>query len=99
MTTNTVAQTITEGSRVRIVYKDHANEITERVIDVERIWQARNGAMCVIAFCHRRGERRTFDESRILAAMPDDSTFIHTFGMIAAAHRTFNLADILWGAA
>jgi predicted DNA-binding transcriptional regulator YafY len=75
---------LTLGRRVRIIYKDQAGEVTERVIDVERIYTSGTGATVVIAFCHRRGATRTFDASRIIAAMPDDSTTITSFAMSAA---------------
>ena len=82
MSVNTsVARVIREGNRYRIIYRDHGGEITERVIDVERIWQAGNGATCVMAHCHLRGERRTFDMARIIDAMPETTTARpHTFG-------------------
>jgi len=75
---------ITLGKRVRIVYRDAANEITERVIDIERVYTSGTGATVIIALCHRRGQTRTFDASRILAAMPDDSTTITSFSMSKA---------------
>jgi predicted DNA-binding transcriptional regulator YafY len=84
MSNTTVAQTIKQGGRFRIMYRDHENEITERVIDVDRIWEAKSGATCVFALCHRREQYRTFDLARIIAAMPDDSTTIATFAMSAA---------------
>jgi hypothetical protein len=74
-----VTTVVTEGARVRIVYKDHAGEVTERVIDVERVWECKGGATCILAFCHRRGERRTFDQARILFAAPDSGSPLATF--------------------
>jgi predicted DNA-binding transcriptional regulator YafY len=82
-----ITDVVTEGARIRIVYRDGANEITERVIDVERVWECKGGATCILAFCHRRNERRTFDQARILAAMTDDSTTITSFAMSAAVTR------------
>jgi predicted DNA-binding transcriptional regulator YafY len=77
-----ITSIITQGGRFRIVYKDHQGEITERCIDVDRIWTSRNGATCVFALCHRRNAYRSFDMARILAAMPDDSTVVTTFAQM-----------------
>lgn len=74
---------ITLGQRIRIIYKDGGGEVTERVIDIDRIYACTSKGRCLItAFCHRRGEYRTFDASRILVAMPDDSTVVTTFGQM-----------------
>lgn len=84
MSTNSVAQIVTEGSRVRIVYHD-GKHITERVLDVQRVFtHERTGNALVIGYCHRRRETRTFNMQGILAAMADDSTTISTFAMSAA---------------
>ncbi len=81
MSKQSVSQIVTEGAHCRIVYRDCQGEITERCVTVDRIWSARNGATCVFGLCHRRGQTRTFDMARILAAMPDESTQITTFAM------------------
>ena len=76
---------ITLGQRIRIIYKDGAGEVTERVIDIDRIYACTSKGRClVVAHCFRRNEVRSFDMARILAAMPDDSTQITTFAMSAA---------------
>jgi hypothetical protein len=76
-----VTTVVTEGSRVRIVYKDHADEITERVIDVERVYPCTSKGRCLVAaHCFLRNEYRHFDMARILFAMPDDDTTLVTFG-------------------
>ncbi len=76
---------ITLGQRIRIVYMDGAGEITERVIDIDRIYRCTSKGRClVVAHCFRRNEVRSFDMARILDAMPDDSTQITTFAMSAA---------------
>lgn len=75
---------LTLGRRMRIVYRDGAGEVTERVIDVERVYTSGTGATVVIGFCHRRGATRTFDAANILAAMPDESITITTFAMSKA---------------
>lgn len=72
------------GKRVRIVYSDSAGEVTERVIDIERVYRSAAGATCIVGFCHRRGQTRTFNAANILAVMPDESTTIATFAMSAA---------------
>jgi hypothetical protein len=75
-----VTTVVTEGSRVRIVYKDHADEITERVIDVERIYPCTSKGRCLVAaHCFLRNEYRHFDMARILFAMADTSTALITF--------------------
>ncbi|MCA1668917.1 MAG: hypothetical protein LC793_16280 [Thermomicrobia bacterium] len=73
---------LTLGRRCRIVYRAADGEITERVIDVERVYTSGTGATVVVAFCHRRGATRTFNAANILAAMPDDSTVTTTFGQM-----------------
>jgi len=89
MAQQSIAQTVTEGSRVRIVYLDPQGEISERVIDVERIFtHEQTGNRLVVAFCWRRRALRTFNMRGILAAMPDDSVMIASFGMIAAVTRS-----------
>ncbi len=76
---------ITLGQRVRIVYKDGAGDVTERVIDIDRIYACTSKGRCLVtAYCHRRNEYRTFNADNILAAMPDESTTITTFAMSAA---------------
>lgn len=72
------------GKRVRIVYRDGAGEVTERVVDIERVYRSAKGDTLIVGFCHRRGQNRTFNAANILAAMPDDSTTIATFAMSAA---------------
>jgi predicted DNA-binding transcriptional regulator YafY len=80
-TTTSIAQTVIEGAQVRIVYKDHADEITERVIDVERIYPCTSKGRCLVAaHCFLRNEYRHFDMARILFAMADTSTALVTFG-------------------
>jgi predicted DNA-binding transcriptional regulator YafY len=73
---------ITEGARYRIVYRDCHNEITERVIDVKRIYRClttRN--ILVLAYCHRRGADRTFNGAGILFKEETQETGIPaTFG-------------------
>lgn len=88
MTQQEITTLITTGGRFRIVYKDSANEITERVIDIERIFtHEHTNSRLLVAFCWRRRALRTFNMNNILAAMPDDSIAISSFGMIAAVTK------------
>jgi hypothetical protein len=77
--TNSIAQTITEGSRVRMIYKSAESGITERVVDVERVWTCKAGCTAFVGFCHARGEHRTFNLANVLFAMADTSTALVTF--------------------
>jgi predicted DNA-binding transcriptional regulator YafY len=73
------------GARVRILYRDSRNELTERVVDVDRyIACTSKGRALLIGFCWRRLEYRTFAVENILFAMEDESTAIASFGMHAA---------------
>jgi predicted DNA-binding transcriptional regulator YafY len=78
-TTNSIAQTVTEGSRVRMIYKSVESGITERVVDVERVWTCKAGCTAFVGFCHTRGEHRTFNLANVLFAMADDDTTLVTF--------------------
>lgn len=73
------------GARVRILYRDSRNEVTERVVDVDRyIACTSKGRALMIGFCYRRQQYRTFAVENILWAVEDESTAIASFGMHAA---------------
>jgi hypothetical protein len=77
--TQSIAQIITEGSRIKMVYRRADGEIAERVVDVERVWTGKGGETVFTGFCHRRQERRTFALAHVLWAMVDDGMPLRSF--------------------
>jgi predicted DNA-binding transcriptional regulator YafY len=76
-----VLKVITENARVRMVYRTADGDISERVVDIGRIFTHENtGNRLIIGFCHRRHEQRTFNGENIIAAMPETDTDVVTFG-------------------
>lgn len=53
------------GRVVEIVYLDRAGQVTQRNIEIHRIWQGK-----IYATCLRSGARRTFNEENVLAWRP-----------------------------
>jgi len=60
------------GRRVRIQYIDASWRRTERVIEPLRTFRGRLGETYIEAFCHLRGERRTFRLDRIASWVVED---------------------------
>jgi len=60
------------GRRVRIQYIDGSWRRTERVIEPLRTFRGRLGETYIEAFCHLRGERRTFRLDRIASWVVED---------------------------
>ncbi len=60
------------GCRVRIQYIDASYRRTERVIESLRTYRSRNGETYVEAFCHLRGEKRTFRLDRIASWLVEE---------------------------
>jgi predicted DNA-binding transcriptional regulator YafY len=60
------------GCRVRIQYIDASWRRTERVIEPLRTFRSRLGETYLEAFCHLRGERRTFRLDRITSWVVED---------------------------
>jgi predicted DNA-binding transcriptional regulator YafY len=76
-----VLKVITENARVRMIYRTADGDISERVVDIGRIFTHEStGNRLVVGFCHRRHEQRTFNGENILWAMPDTETDVVTFG-------------------
>ncbi len=62
-----------ERSRIKILYRAADNEITSRVITIGATIPASAGLSArVVAYCHLRGEVRTFRLDRILASFEPD---------------------------
>lgn len=70
---------ITEGATVKMVYRSVESGITERIVTVDCVWECAHG-MAFVAFCQKRGTRRTFNMANVLFAMPADDAPLMTFG-------------------
>jgi hypothetical protein len=57
-----------KGARYRIVYRSESGGVSERVVDVLDLRHATAGALYIRAFCHLRGQDRTFCSDRVLSA-------------------------------
>lgn len=55
------------GARARIAYRNADGESTERLIEVRSRFRSASGATYLRAWCHLRGEERTFREDRVVA--------------------------------
>jgi len=57
------------GKRYLISYEAESGQRTERQIDLLGISASHGDATCLRAFCHLRGEERTFRSDRIVSAV------------------------------
>lgn len=73
------------GKSYRIWYRSESGRVTERTIELLRVSRASDGRVFLKAFCHLRGEERTFRADRVLrsecltvrvSAVPSTSTAI-----------------------
>lgn len=69
MTATGFTSSLRPGTTARILYVNGYGETSERTIDVIRRSTARNGYTYVRAYCHLRGEERTFRGDRVLAVL------------------------------
>ncbi len=53
------------GKSYRIWYRSESGDATERVIDLYRVFHAHDGRVFLKAYCHLRGEERTFRADRV----------------------------------
>ncbi|HRW25340.1 MAG TPA: WYL domain-containing protein, partial [Spirochaetia bacterium] len=54
------------GKSYRIWYRSESGRVTERTIELLRVSRASDGRVFLKAFCHLRGEERTFRADRVL---------------------------------
>jgi len=81
MLVNDLISILGQSNRIRLIYRDAQNEVTERVVDVERFYRCTSkGRALVVGYCHRRREYRTFAVDAILWAMPEADATVETFG-------------------
>lgn len=64
----------TPDAVIRMVYRAADGEITERIVEVERIHTMASGGTAIFAHCRRRNEARCFNLANVLFAMVDDGT-------------------------
>jgi predicted DNA-binding transcriptional regulator YafY len=97
MTTTQIRTHITEGATVRVVYRRADGDIQERIVSVERVWVARNGATAFMGHCSLRGERRTFCLANVLYAAPaTPGETVETFADLERQHEERRQVTAFW---
>jgi predicted DNA-binding transcriptional regulator YafY len=73
-TTSASAAIIAPGETARILYVNAGGESSERTVSVRSRYTSRAGIAYLRAYCHLRGEERTFRSDRILAVLSRHQT-------------------------
>jgi len=69
VTSSITDQGLAIGTSARILYVNGDGRTSERTIDIIRRYTSRDGVTYLRAWCHLRGEERTFRTDRVLAAL------------------------------
>jgi predicted DNA-binding transcriptional regulator YafY len=91
-----VSSAASDGSRLRLDYKDARGQRTERLVDPYGV-TFQSGAWYVAGHDHLRGELRTFRLDRVMAAEPTRESFERPKGFDVVEHVQRMLAEIPYG--